>query len=210
MTRAWLILLVACGDNRTVPDAALPIDARSIDTPPPVCEVFELASCTNGTAKLELVAFDGCAAPVVREHACGACAIDFARVNLGARTMFSLEPVIFCAETPSVSLNAPCGPTLCLPTRAAIAGDGTVTGQQYIACGEEFCIPRLPPMIPDYGAACTTTTYDERDPSRSACLAGGATRYCIGDWECPTGMLCDDEAGTPRPVCKPGPRGPAP
>lgn len=200
------IALAACGDNRALPDAAIAIDAPRVDAPP-ACEVFELASCEGSTARLTLESFDGCAAPMTREVTCATtCAIDFARVNLGRRAVFSLDPVVFCAETPVMFAGAACGPTLCLPTRAVLANDGTVASQLYIACGEEFCIPRIPPVIAGYGSPCTPSAYDERDPDRSACFAGGSTEICIGDWECPAQMLCDDQVAD-RPVCKPGPRG---
>jgi hypothetical protein len=204
----WCVLLVACGDNRDVPDAAIDaiVDARVADAPP--CVTYELASCVGAIARIEFVSFDGCAPPTMIEHACAtACELEFERLNLGSRAMPSFEPRILCAETPPMFEGASCGPTLCMPTRAILHGDGAVANHYYIACGEEICISRPAPYIADFGAPCVATAYDERETTRAACHAGGHTEYCVGDWECPTGTLCDDDVGTPRPVCKPGPRG---
>jgi hypothetical protein len=203
----WLLaLLAACGDNVASIDAAV-IDTRLAE--PAACETYEIASCLDGLARVTIESFDGCAVSVAREQAC-TCSVEFARMNLGERSAPSLDLAILCDETPTMFAGSSCGPTLCLPTRAELAPDGTVERQRYIVCGEETCIPRPPPVIANYGARCTPADYDEREPSRAACLVvgaqTGASEYCIGDWECPQGMLCDDRIAM-RPVCKPGPRG---
>ncbi len=201
-SRAWFAaLLVACGDNRAVPDAAeidAPIDARVIDA---ACETFEIVSCVGSTVRVAIESFDGCAAPVAIEHSCtSACDIELDRMNLGKRAMPSVDPAILCAETPAAFVDNPCGVTsFCLPTRATV--ENGVVVQQYIACGEETCISRPAPYIENYGAPCVDSAYDERSPSRAACF-GGVTEYCIGDWECPPGTQCDDSVEAPRPVCR--------
>jgi hypothetical protein len=197
---ALAVTLFACGDNRGTPDAAIDapvVDARVVDA---TCETFEIVSCLGSAVRVTIESFDGCAPTMTREHACStACDIELDRINVGARSMFSVDPAILCAETPSAFLGNPCGVTsFCLPTRATI-DNGTVE-QQYIACGEELCIPRPAPFIASFGAPCVESAYDERDPSRAACF-GGVTEYCIGDWECPPGTQCDDGVGAPRPVC---------
>lgn len=179
---AFVVLVVACGDNRTAPDAAIAIDARADASIDAACETRAFASCTNAVARVSIEAPTGCAAPIVHEYTCTtSCSLTFDRIDLGRGTMIEFEPVVLCAETPAMFPGAPCGPTLCLPTRAQLATDGTVIGQQYIVCGEETCIPRPAPVALD--------------------------RACVGDWECPTGMLCDDLVTPGTTVCKPGPRG---
>ena len=174
----WLvaIAIAGCGDNTASIDARPPSDAPpSVDSPPP--ETVEYASCIGSHARVTIEP-----GTQVRELDCAtSCYLQFDHIEIGRRAQLTLDPIILCAETPALFVGSPCGPTLCLPTRVTLATDGTVSGQPYIACGEELCISRPPPLTID--------------------------RPCIGDWECPAQMLCDDLVTPGTPVCKPGPRG---
>lgn len=163
------------------------------------------------------------------------CAVDVNRSSIGSGDPVVADPALLCADTPAAKVGDACGPQQpCLPTRAILAADGTVTGQTYLACGAGgTCVEAAAPTIPGYLQACdatTVATYGVADATGlvvlgdQACLiawdaaagaaTSGVTRACVGDWECPAGGLCDDrltrldaQTGTIVAVCKPGPRG---
>jgi hypothetical protein len=145
-------------------------------------------------------------------------------------------PGILCAETPEAHVGDACDADHpCLPTRAVVGADGTVTGQTYLACSNGRCVASDPPPYESsYLDACDATTIQTYggprgtgavvpDPtSRVACLlawdpvagvtTSGITFQCLGDWDCPRGALCDDRVPflgdtSGSAVCKPGPRG---
>ncbi|HLL25708.1 MAG TPA: hypothetical protein VK427_26405 [Kofleriaceae bacterium] len=140
-------------------------------------------------------------------------------------------PRVLCAETAEARVGDACKPdgTLpCLPTRAHLAADGTVTGQTYLACGaNQTCATAPPPVISRYLEACDPAIVAEHGANGvnrgvsvggvDACLlalnaathtvASGRTKRCVGDWNCPAGSLCDDQVSGVAAVCKPGPRG---
>ena len=135
-----------------------------------------------------------------------------------------LEPVRLCAETPAAIAGDTCNDaTLCLPTRAAVQPDGTVT-QTYLTCDAGTCVETAPPVIEGWLEPCDGVTeppspdfvgLDElcliQHVSATSCLQTGRTVNCRGDWECPAGATCDDAIpGTPAyggAFCRPGPRG---
>ncbi len=202
------------------------------------------ASCEGGLAVL---AFDRsattsntCVQHFTEEKSClTACAIEGVEVRAGiVTTGFPLTPLVLCAETPVAQLGDPCAAQgeACLPTRATLAPDGTVTGQQHLVCGaDRTCIGTTAPTVPSYLAPCAPPVLEQygtagqlgvvADPDRAsaACLlawdaatsaiASGQSIVCVGDWECPAGALCDDQlplltpSTAPVAVCKPGPRG---
>ncbi|HLL25707.1 MAG TPA: hypothetical protein VK427_26400, partial [Kofleriaceae bacterium] len=148
---------------------------------------------------------------------------------------FLFAPRVLCAETPQAAVGDSCklnGTMPCLPTRAQLAADGTVTGQTYLVCGaDEKCAAAPAPVIPQYLEPCAPsyiTQYGHpgvnafATTGSGACLlawntatqavATGRTTKCVGDWDCPAGSLCDDQVVSVHfndfsAVCKPGPRG---
>jgi hypothetical protein len=154
-----------------------------------------------------------------------------------------------CVDTPEAMIGDACNgmDQECLPTRAHVATDGTVTDQQYLRCDytTSTCVAASAPVFEDanrqpfYLTRCADLTLTQYGvdgvngtvltggydvPGRyAACLlawdaatqtvASGLTATCYGDWECPTGALCDGSvnliatAGMHVAVCKPGPRG---
>jgi hypothetical protein len=151
-----------------------------------------------------------------------------------ARDLYQLghaAPVL-CAETPEKRAGDPCdllGTNPCWPTRARVNADGTVAGQDYLQCNAGACAPTAAPVVSGYLAPCSAPHQEAAGVNGvvvnavDGCLLAwdattqtvftGATRVCIGDWQCPAGSLCDDQVtnlaggGTPIGVCKPGPRG---
>lgn len=149
-------------------------------------------------------------------------------------TSYAMTPISLCAETPDVQIGDSCT-TSCVPTRAALAGDGTVLSEAYLACdsGSHRCVAQNAPVLPNYLHACDPSIVAQHNGQSvngvdgspnawmSSCLlawdsaaqamTSGVTHVCIGDWECPEGSLCDDQitslVGGPLAVCKPGPRG---
>jgi hypothetical protein len=136
------------------------------------------------------------------------------------------DGAIFCAETPVAALGGPCNHD-CLPTRAEVAADGTVT-QQYLECADDssggyVCAAAPPPVVDGYLAPCPMTAahyggpgvngvfsaYDDGFDLVHECLlawdaasgtiANGETIPCIGDWECPDSSLCDDRLALQTP-----------
>ena len=133
------------------------------------------------------------------------------------------DPRVLCAETPAAKVGDPCDAQRpCLPTRAVIAADGTVSGQTYLACGAGgTCVEAAPPTIAGFLGPCTAavvqqfgiagaTGYVELggggyDAGGDVCLiawdaaakapASGVSHTCAGDWDCPAGALCDDRLG---------------
>jgi hypothetical protein len=149
-----------------------------------------------------------------------------------------LDPAALCAATPEAQVGDACDDNhLCLPTRAQLAADGTVTGQSYLACVNGTCAASTQPTVLGYLAKCapailateTAQSAPHADvdtidiPYGGYCLvawdaatqraATGITVGCMGDWDCPDHALCDDHitltgGGADRPgVCKPGPKG---
>jgi hypothetical protein len=170
-----------------------------------------------------------------------ACTVDHATCTAGCALAidvpggydFQGSVAVLCAETPAAQVGDPCDRN-CLPTRASIAADGTVT-QQYLACaddpttGASACAAAPAPIVASYLQPCAP--YQLADAGNypgqdgvidESCLIAwdgttlhaGTTFRCLGDWQCPDGSLCDDQlfyAGEPERspgVCKPGgPRG---
>lgn len=134
---------------------------------------------------------------------------------------------VLCAETNEAKVGDACNSTgtrPCLPTRAALASDGTVESMTYLKCGStSACEATTAPAVANYMQPCDAgvvamypTGNGYVTTGVSACLiadgaASGLSRFCIGDWQCPQGSLCDDQLmsldGMKSAVCKPGPRG---
>ena len=150
-----------------------------------------------------------------------------------------LDPAALCTKTPVAQAGDACDAAQhpCLPTRVQLAADGTVAGQDYLACDNGTCVAAPPPVVASYLQACAAEIL-ARETAQSAahadvdtvdnfnggwCLvawddaaqraATGVTIACMGDWDCPAQSLCDDRiplvgATADRPgVCKPGPKG---
>ena len=141
------------------------------------------------------------------------------------------HPAILCAETPAAKAGDPCTNQAddCLPTRAQLAADGTVSAQDYLTCSAGACVHAAAPVVAhylercgnvdDYAVGTVGVSYGSAgsclvawDPARGA-MTSGQTIECAGDWACPSGSLCDDQiadargSATKLGVCKPGPRG---
>jgi hypothetical protein len=143
---------------------------------------------------------------------------------------------ILCAEAPVAKVGDACDYLHpCVPTRAQLAADGTVTGQTYLYCEPNAmeCAVANPVGGPGHFDACDASIVAQygqpnatgvvATPGGPSCLiawddtakksVSGSTRSCVGDWECAVGWLCDDQlqplGADPHPaaVCKPGPRG---
>jgi hypothetical protein len=255
--------MMACGGGST----PLPSHDATPEQPPDnhnTCMPRTLtASCTGSAAAVNANYFGGagshslCGAEVDIPATCsGGCAVTGTYVSPDAAD-FALagDPQALCAETPDAQLGDPCTFTVtgpagmaaiemdlnsvnpCLPTRAQLAGDGTVTSQAYLACVANACTAAPAPTITKFLKLCDAATLAmfetlrstgvfSADPSfgdtRPACLlafdnatqklASGVTQRCIGDWQCPEHALCDDQitrlgGGDRIAVCKPGPRG---
>ena len=181
---------------------------------------YDNVTCLNGLVYYELAT--GCSAQAETEtfHRCSAgCAVQ-AMSRAGAQAApLANDLAAFCSDTRAAQVGDACDDaTPCLPTRATLAADGTVTGQEYLTCGEGKCIAAAAPDVPEYLGACAddptpyagqtglivATVYDPAAPdAAAACLvatdpvtkrvASAATITCVGDWECPDGALCDDQ-----------------
>ncbi len=146
------------------------------------------------------------------------------------------QPGLLCAERPSAQVGDACS-EVCWPTRAELAADGTVTGQNYLACDPttDTCVAAPAPVIPGYLGPSCDPNYTSQVTSGVGYIAGtqyeevysyppclivwsggvqytGGTVACLGDWDCPAGSLCDDQldllqGDQPFAVCKPGPKG---
>lgn len=234
-TLPLIVALAACHRGATSPP-----DARDFY----VCAgPYQTVQCVGGTATGRL-AWDRSTS---RTRACPekdrttsatcaqGCAVEASRTTIGTGDPLVDAPSLLCAETPAAAVGDPCGATRpCLPTRATLAADGTVTGQTYLACGAGgTCVAAAAPTIDRYLQACdasTIATYGVAGATGivdlgggQACLiawdaaagapTSGVTRACVGDWECPISALCDDRlvqltaSAGPIAVCKPGPRG---
>jgi hypothetical protein len=246
LATSLVIAIAACGDgDGDSPDA--PPDAREYE---PSCHLArEHVRCEGGVAR-SMIEWEGggsssslCRKPPeshTAECATG-CAIDGAvRLDYGAPEFLGdifADPSSLCAGAPEAKAGDACGPTApCLPTRAQLRDDGTVTGQAYLTCGGGLCAPADAPVVERYLQPCDAeilATYGgpgvvgvAGDPQRdrAACLlawddqaqalTSGVTVTCIGDWQCPAASLCDHRLtflSTRRVavfgVCKPGPRG---
>lgn len=144
------------------------------------------------------------------------------------------KPAILCAETPEAVAGDPCANANsdCLPTRAKIAADGTVSGQDYLRCNVDQCVAAAPPVIANYLGRCSDAALaSESKPgvygvayrgdeicllawdASAGAVTSGDTIECAGDWQCPAGSLCDDQipsdvvGASTFGVCKPGPKG---
>jgi len=255
MRAAVLFMLVtSCTwqyDANELPDAAAP-DAYQYMPPPQIscagAPEIGSASCMTGSASTNVYRYFSmggthsmCFEQLQKDSAqCSAgCAIETS-LMLGSPDVAEIEYFgsaahVLCAETPEPHIGDACsttGPAPCLPTRAQVASDGTVTGQSYLACVSGTCQAAAAPPVANYLQACdsqTLATYGMEGVNgtiayggKIACLLAwdeasqsvksGVTRWCVGDWQCPSGSLCDDEVfpagNTMRAaVCKPGPRG---
>jgi hypothetical protein len=134
------------------------------------------------------------------------------------------------------------GTAPCLPTRVRLNADGTVASQDYLACGAGgTCVAAPAPVIAGYLQPCDPALVAQYATpgtsglvplsnqsfgfvhrpsgclvawdSTAQALATGVAPYCVGDWQCPAGSLCDDAVpslatpGSFGALCKPGPRG---
>jgi hypothetical protein len=197
-------------------------------------ECFASVACSNAQAYRtgggELPCERGMVCALERTTCSAGCALD---VSVPGGFEFTGDVSALCAETPAAAIGDSCEHQ-CLPTRAAIAADGTVT-QQYLACvddpsrGTSACAAAPAPVVDSYLQACSAYQLsDARNRAGvdgvidddclvawdGATLHAGSTFRCLGDWDCPDGSLCDDQlfyAGDPDRspgVCKPGgPRG---
>lgn len=209
------------------------------------------ASCEEGIASTSVYWGGGTTSATLcrrePEHAQVSCAAGCAVEGMTAESSlygpplpspwFGGAPAVMCADTPVARAGDACDLAAdpCLPTRATRNPDGTVAGQDYLACVAGTCAAAAPPSVPDYLASCDDPTLDlygatdalgviaEPMTKREACLlawdpatqaiTSGVTITCVGDWECPELSLCDDavpvivSTGGPVAVCKPGPRG---
>ncbi len=147
------------------------------------------------------------------------------------------HPELLCAETPGAQVGDRCyeTPAPCT-TRATLAADGTVAGQAYLTCADNLtCAAATAPpawapvacdatILAQYGTTGAHGVVADPAGSTGACLlawddvahaiTSAVTTVCVGDWECPSGALCDDAIPVLSPttapavaVCKPGPRG---
>jgi hypothetical protein len=171
---------------------------------------------------------------------CGAagCLVEGFYAPTSARAAAALRnPSLLCADTPEAQVGDACDADHpCLPTRAHLADDGTVSGQTYLDCdtASATCVAVAPPGLTGYLQACSADVVARLGAagvngyvlpyySPEVCLiawdeathtaASGRSTLCFGDWQCPEGSLCDDGL-TPLDtfsgqgaVCKPGPRG---
>ncbi len=171
------------------------------------------------------------------------CAVEGERTRSGTSVSFfeylyGWHARLLCAETPVAVVGQPCTTTggieACLPTRAVVDTNGLVTGQDYLTCDSSthLCKAAGPPTIVDYLQPCDATLVamyaapgvnGVAGGLETACMIAwdetaqqarsGRTQQCLGDWECPSGALCDDgldRLPSTNPVlgvCKPGPRG---
>jgi hypothetical protein len=215
---------------------------------PPACVPFQLMEtvrCTTNTAHTEIDLYRNdhtshtmCSETLQQSTVtCTSCALELDRVIFNELRPGSLEYLgsaaqVLCAETPEAQVGDACnvtGTEPCLPTRAQLNGDGTVSGQSYLACNVTSgqCEAAGAPDVPMYLQACDATTLSQYGIANAVGTAGpcliawnsstqtaasGQTRECVGDWDCPEGALCDDQIaplGTSArlAVCKPGPRG---
>jgi hypothetical protein len=228
--RIWTVTVAffaSCGTNGATPDAGFA-----------EChQASAVASCKGTTASTSLTYEVGttsqtiCRLPGIMQQAtCASCAVT-ARLEIdhdgGDIAAFAADPQVLCAETPEAKSGDSCEldsrgyRMACLPTRAKLAADGTVTGQDYLTCdpGTSRCVAASPPVIGAYLLPCDAATIarygtagavgvvDLDTPANpaigaSACLvawdaatnaaASGLSAKCMGDWECPAGALCDD------------------
>lgn len=243
-----------------------PADARTIDARPyvpPPCPTqphyyLQQASCVDGSAKTWTGWFykgagshSMCSVMLDSNTASCAngCAIRGGTFLHGEPsadiTAFVDAPQILCSDSPEASVGDACntiGTAPCLPTRVRFNADGTVAGQDYLACGAGgTCVAAPAPVIAGYLQPCDPAIVAQHaSPGTnglvalynqsfgyvhrpSGCLvawnsttqsmASGVAPYCVGDWQCPAGALCDDAVpsltspGTFTGICKPGPRG---
>ncbi|HTL31602.1 MAG TPA: hypothetical protein VL326_00680 [Kofleriaceae bacterium] len=151
-----------------------------------------------------------------------------------AVTAFGNNAAVLCAETPPAHDGDACGSNHCLPTRAAVDANGIVVGQDYLQCNSSNnrCSTSAAPPRMTYMDPCDpndVTTYAVPNATGAAgsgsnvCLIAwddaaqksvwNQTTQCMGDWQCPAQMLCDDQlprlpsSASTIGVCKPGPRG---
>lgn len=208
-------VLAACGTNGT----SGPPDSR----PGEICECFTEIGCRSGQAVHSgtgEIPCDEWYAGFCEDyggHACTAgCYVESVVGSESPRLSYA-PSAVFCLETPAAQLGDSCAND-CLPTRAQVATDGTVT-QQYLQCGgttTAMCVAAPPPVIDNYLAPCPnaaarwggpgangiTGASDDGFAFTYVCLlawdpatattASGATIQCVGDWDCPDGSLCDD------------------
>ena len=254
--RAWLLLACACA--ATPADAPIAPGPPPVVG---ACYVGIVASCYGSSALAEIASMGemnhSCTDPwgSDRPSLSGAatcttgCALevesdrglyDQLSTSLPASDLYALvtRPEALCAETPDAQPGDACSSYAlapnsqpCVPTRAQLGSDGTVTGQAYLACAPTgTCVTAPAPTIAGYLTACAGSGATAGSAgvdvfgSDHACLvapgsdgtvASGLTIRCVGDWECPQGSLCDDQIAvraTTEPlqsttaVCKPGPR----
>jgi hypothetical protein len=257
--RLWTVtaaMLISCGGSTASQPDASGRDPNDISECSPVGGV---ASCQGTTATTTIYFAGGStsltlchAAPADADATCASCAVT-ATSNSQDVAAVGAHPELLCAETAEAKLGDVCftpyfpqnsssaAPALdtaipCLPTRAKLAADGTVSGQDYLACDQAAgrCVAAPAPTVAAYLQACdaaivaqygTTGAVGVVERTDGACLIAwdatanaaksGQTVECIGDWECPAGALCDDQMTVlsetapthPIAVCKPGPRG---
>jgi hypothetical protein len=243
----WLV--IGCGGGSdSPPDAARP-DARVIST---ACQlVVGRVECKAGIAHASFVFLASadvqCERPGIRvEHTCSAgCNPGLQRVAGGYTTVpfqfYADNLALLCTDAPEAQSGQACAietaelPT-CIPTRARLAGDGTVESQPFLRCDNGTCVARQPApdlLVPCDAALVATyaapnvvgviNVYQANEVENTTCVLAWDSgtqqprhrkaRACIGDWNCPAGMLCDAELtmleaqGEHLAVCKFGPRG---
>ncbi|HEU0029122.1 MAG TPA: hypothetical protein VFQ53_00725 [Kofleriaceae bacterium] len=255
--RPWLgamFVLAACSEHGSSPppDAANDISMCFPVSATAVCFQgqaitrvrFSGGSTSNTLCRASEVTLSAtCAAGCTIE---GAFALDAAHGPLAELVAFAGHPEVLCAETseppPGAACRRPLFPATstnvrgalaaavpCVPTRAEVAGDGTVVRRDLTCSDTGQCVAASPPVVSSYLAPCPSAivTANGRpdvngvvavDPTiafdLAACLLAwdaatqtvrsGTTLRCVGDWQCPSDAICDDAltplGDTPAPV----------
>ena len=184
------------------------------------CECFPVFGCKDGKVieggygelSCPFVFAGGCERAV---YTCSAgCTVEMESEVSGP----GVASPALCAETPPAQVGDPCSLGSCLPTRAQVAAEGTVT-QQYLACdvGTSACVVAAAPVVDHYLDPCPASAalvppgptvngmigaYSDGFDDRHVCLlawdaatstvVSGVSIQCYGDWDCPDGAMCDD------------------
>jgi hypothetical protein len=240
VTLTAALFVIGCADHApTDPDATCYLATPGGEaTTSCVAGVATVETWPQGTTSQTI----HCSTAVTATATCAqGCAVETLVHEGGTLTLsapVARTPAALCKETPEAKAGDQCADPgePCVPTRARLAADGTVAGQDYLTCAGATCAAAAAPTIAHYLDRCDATTLQTYGKTgargvapvvngvgTSACLlawdtqtgaiTSGVTTRCVGDWNCPAGALCDDALTdlTNRQqviaVCKPGPRG---
>ena len=216
MKRAGLVMMIAaCGSGGATPDAGgdpnCLMDCMTIG---------EVASCEGDMAST-VIELGGGSTSLTLCHApgfgngvtCQSCARD-AHLETTADEVgdYIDHPEVLCAETPEAAVGDFChapvytretsypyvtvsGDVPCLPTRARLNPDGTVAGQDYLACdpSDNRCVAAAAPTITGYFETCAPAVLAQYGTSgavgvvhlgaASGALGGPAPEACLIAWD---------------------------